>query len=317
MKGDHLLSPIALTPQRGLVTARLLFASTPTAGNKPIDLVPYRQVLQTFVEKNRPLLLPDWDNLPGIGKEVIQKALSAYSSQDIATLKAAGYFGIGEESCDSLYYLTNLAAQQSGILTPTRFAQFYQQMGPLLTNGTADSYRQINELAQAIITPQDIAVLKGYFPTEAAEGNIEAELKRMLGAYFSDYAIGTAYHLRESSLASREQMTAKLQEELDELIEHFTNKAGAAYSGNATLKPFIQNPPQTPADFQNAIQGVLTASRGLFSGTRLTLPNLLTFSALKSECRTEYAHTHPQVPYLELKYQAKAWEKFFEAYLLR
>jgi predicted PurR-regulated permease PerM len=139
----------------------------------------------------------------------------------------------------------------------------------------------------------------------------------MLAMYLSDFAIATEYRQGATTLADIPALNGKFQEELGELIEHFATQKGNTSEGISKLQHYIDSIPSQASQIQEAIGTVLGECRKLFSTSGLSLKNVLAFSAYKSECRTEFILRFPTVAYNDMKQQAKAWEKLFEAYLLQ
>jgi hypothetical protein len=290
----------------------------------PANLPAYQEALRGFIEKKKPLLLPHWANFPIHGRDVLLKSLQTFSPTQLTALRQSGFFGIGEEAGDALYYLTLKAAHTSGVLSPEKFSGFYASVKPYLGVGTPVQYQKVVDLAHQAVSDQDVNVLAQFFPAEihqATQGisptSPQHPLRRMLAMYLSDFAIATEYREGATTLADLKALNGKLQEELGELIEHFETQKGSNYEGIPKIQQFIDGIPSQASQIQEAIGTVLGECRKLFSTQGLSLKNVLDFSAYKSECRTEFILRFPTVAYNDMKQQAKAWEKLFEVYLLQ
>ena len=290
----------------------------------PANLPAYQAALKEFIEKKKPLLLPNWANFPIHGRDILLKSLQTFTPNQLTALRQSGFFGIGEEAGDALYYLTLKAAHTSGVLNPAKFERFYASVKPYLGVGTPVQYQKVVDLANQDVTEQDVTVLAQFFPTEIKEAtqgisptSPQHPLRRMLAMYLSDFAIATEYREGATTLANIKALNTKLQEELGELIEHFETQKGKNYEGIPRIQQFVEGIPSQANQIQEAIGTVLGECRKLFSTQGLSLKNVLAFSAYKSECRTEFILRFPTVAYNDMKQQAKAWEKLFEAYLLQ
>lgn len=274
----------------------------------------YQSVLASFIEKGRPLQLPERNAIPTTLSEPLETALQLVSSDALARMKAQKQFGIAEETSDLLYYTTMKAALSQNVLGLARLDQFQAQTLPFFSQRTPESYQQYKAAAVQSIRPEDTTRLLQAIPL-APTAEHHALLREFLAMLMMDYATYKQVPRTNGNLSEAAQLGAKFNEEARELMENLQGRPLPSATLMGELQTLLKKEPANAAESTTLVNQLVTLTQPILGTLEFNLPNLLRFALYKSRGRTEYIFNNPNRPYEELKQSAKAWEKILEAHL--
>jgi hypothetical protein len=298
-------------------------------------LSPYRKGLRSFREKDGSLfeLLP-LENIPEITRKKLLKIIKSgnLSTEKFLNIVRAqnrhitkgdeGHkvvFGVAEECVDVLSLAAVKFTNELEIISKKTFEKFkndVQDKG-LLARNDADSFKQINDLALKYaerIPKENKRAIKESL-SDGQQTISDKTLDNFFARLFCNYAVWTYQseqhlenknHRKKIAYNDPKEIQAMLEGEILEYDEKLPSDKLPEGINNITSN--------NPAKARNLIKGIIQIGKNNLDGAEgFTLENIIKFYNTKMESRTELFHARPDGTYDELKQQAKAWERIFEA----
>jgi hypothetical protein len=278
----------------------------------------FQDALATFIEKGKPLQLPPFEQCPSLVQPELKGFLETLTPEKLLAFKANQQFGLCEETSDLFYYFTLQVLRKSDVLTEDRLRRFKDSLGTLMTVRNPENFQTLRNWADRSIDSDDIQKMGKAFNIPLTP-KTQALFKKMIQMYLVDYAIFTQGQRQNGNLASYNDLQKKLLEETQELGEQLQDLKGNGKALDQTLKALIQpfmtapNPQVSSQEYQGLFQGLQTLAQQATPENKVSIESLLKFAIIKSSARTEHIYNNPTRRYEDLKIEAKAWEKFFEA----